>query len=653
MRKLTRCAVFLLTFACGLGAAHAQTQDQSSEDGLVFTFCGPPRPAMLNNRCPTDYAKSKSDEMDCDADQCCGLSGKVNYDARISVVNGTYYDIKEAAPDWPITPAGTGRCVRGLANGKWTSQLYKNLNDSEDEYAPPEYKLFAVAKGTYQFGLPVGGHTVSADGVIVQAACYQRKRVVEDGKVSYVSQKLWHLPNEPCYAYDSGDELSEPAKPVRKDYLPKLDKPVLTDFQTITEKPELETVEKPNRDDYYSAAAYREALQDHQLELKAAREAFREAKISYKEDLKTSKAALREAQQVYQERYKEMLPESERAFKQALAEYRTETKRYKARKKELRAYGRTLKRLAAACPRIPDAYCDATGECATEARCTYRMKPKNSEEDDAYQAGYDEELPGMCVLSSSAHCRKSDLCKVEGRCHFEKNDEIEEAACIAKHPRDCEKSQGCTSEGLCTVDPIESTCVNGCESSCREKGECKWRRRTGQICEPTTDQDCEKSVGCTENGYCSRQMCTQRGGCSLAGQKVFRGSYVCAAVTDAHCQASAMCLKEGLCSADKKTGLCIAADNQSCAASEACGSRCSAVDGRCVIGSHSDCQKTLACATQGRCTFKDGVCVGPAEGAENKVVPKDAVEKGTPPSSAKSSSKAKSGAENTPKPKQK
>ena len=80
------------------------------------------------------------------------------------------------------------------------------------------------------------------------------------------------------------------------------------------------------------------------------------------------------------------------------------------------------------------------------------------------------------------------------------------------------------------------------------------------------------------------------------------------------CLRSPLCKLEGFCSpTPDKTGdeLCIAADDDDCAASDAClGGRCTARDGECIAGSDEDCLESWACKGWGRCAHDgDARCI--------------------------------------------
>lgn len=80
------------------------------------------------------------------------------------------------------------------------------------------------------------------------------------------------------------------------------------------------------------------------------------------------------------------------------------------------------------------------------------------------------------------------------------------------------------------------------------------------------------------------------------------------------CLRSPLCRLEGLCSPNDE-GLCVAADDDDCKASDAClGGRCTARDGTCVAGSDEDCRQSWACKGWGRCAHDgDAVCIATDE----------------------------------------
>ena len=76
------------------------------------------------------------------------------------------------------------------------------------------------------------------------------------------------------------------------------------------------------------------------------------------------------------------------------------------------------------------------------------------------------------------------------------------------------------------------------------------------------------------------------------------------------CLRSPLCKLEGFCSPNAG-GLCIAADSDDCAPSDAClGGRCTARDGECIAGSDEDCRGSWACRGWGLCSHDgDAGCV--------------------------------------------
>ncbi|MCA9620755.1 MAG: hypothetical protein KC731_17145 [Myxococcales bacterium] len=80
--------------------------------------------------------------------------------------------------------------------------------------------------------------------------------------------------------------------------------------------------------------------------------------------------------------------------------------------------------------------------------------------------------------------------------------------------------------------------------------------------------------------------------------------------TTGACLRSPLCKLEGFCSPNAG-GLCIAADSDDCAPSDAClGGRCTARDGECIAGSDEDCRGSWACRGWGLCSHDgDRSCI--------------------------------------------
>ena len=434
MKFMSKHGVWSVCIVICLWAFGAQAQDQSSDGGLLTTYCWSPIAVNRNGKCVDRYGYEASTFkldtkglLECDGDRCCGYTGKLEYDSRKKSINGTdgYADFEDVIDLEGAQVAAKGTCSRGRANGTWTGEYFRQtsplreLEDYEEYDANATFEKVAEISGRYQFGLPVGGHTITSNGVVMAAVCFARRRVVEDGKVRYVGRKVWSLKNETS----TGEDLVKPTKPKLEDFMPEQEAPIM------------EEVEKPDRSDYYDARDYREAMRDYRFEVKEA------------------KAAFRESQREFKAVYKANLPEAKAALRAAMKAYKAEVKRYKAELNTMRAYGRQLKKLAAACPRATNDFCKVSGVCALEARCQYDKKIR-AEQDQALdpEAGHNYDDPSRdprmdptlpCVLSKTAHCRQSDLCKEKGHCTFKNNQ------CRAQKNADCKRSARCKESGEC------------------------------------------------------------------------------------------------------------------------------------------------------------------------------------------------------------
>ena len=399
----------------------AASEDQSSEAGLVATMCGRAIEASGNRCAYSDYKLDRKGLLECDGEQCCGYSGRMEYDGRYNRYQGGYVNgFNGLLETYDHVAVGKGSCVRGKANGVWTEQRYEVL---ETEQAGGEqgvvFEPSALVSGRYQFGLPVGGHTIVEGGITMKAACYIRSRTVEGGRVKYESMTLWDLNTEP----PSGEPPLLPEKPDLASFFPEL------------EKPEKVSVLKPSREEYFEPREFRQAMKDYRYELKVA------------------KAAYREAQKVYRAQYKAHLPTAQAEFAQAMREYRESLKVYKAEMRVMRASGKKLQKMAGQCPKITNDYCDFTGECRTEGKCVFNQSfgsesmAAASAERSRYRAvGYGATLASeACMVKQNRHCKRSLLCSEQGRCFHQAG------TCVAKREKDCKASSRCKDNALCVL----------------------------------------------------------------------------------------------------------------------------------------------------------------------------------------------------------
>ena len=316
-------------------------------------------------------------------------------------------------------------------------------------------------------------------------------------------------------------------------------------------------------------------------------------------------------------------------------------------------------------------------ECANEGECGRRW----------YRSG---DAAARCYIRDDADCEHSTACTEGGRCHF--LPDLDDDRCVAATDLDCRESEGCADRGACAVNrdgecrvessgcqrsdacqdegrceyAISERCVEGevnCDEACRMEGACTL---VNGVCVATSDEDCADShfcryegqcalngdrcvsneAGCATNSMCEMNrglqpnmpdrwcsyhpdadwcwdgatacdmVCFERGDCSFIDG-------VCQAGSDADCEGSLACIVQGRCSTPGGEGaLCGALSNTDCEGSLEC-----AAFGRCLsngytcwngtdrnMGSLSGCSRDPECKTLGRClTADDGSCVTPEE----------------------------------------
>ena len=102
-----------------------------------------------------------------------------------------------------------------------------------------------------------------------------------------------------------------------------------------------------------------------------------------------------------------------------------------------------------------------------------------------------------CQTPQTIGCREREsACALEGRCYGEKS-----GRCIAKFPADCKKSKVCKNEGRCTAK--DGKCIAAtradCQELCGRMGHCT--PKDGR-CIAETDDDCKDSKRCTMYDQC-------------------------------------------------------------------------------------------------------------------------------------------------------
>lgn len=175
--------------------------------------------------------------------------------------------------------------------------------------------------------------------------------------------------------------------------------------------------------------------------------------------------------------------------------------------------------------------------------------------------------------------------------------------------------------GSCCLFPVDSWCTE----PCRAEGACRVRtERAGDglyRCYADSDEACAASEGCTRSGRCavaedgscvrpedvSGRACAVSLACAVRGACHPRDGF-CEARTDADCERSLECRTEGRCTRDA-TGLCKATDEAQCTSSTRC-----TLDGRCELlppflggfatcglSEDGDCTPSVGCERYGRC----------------------------------------------------
>jgi|GEM_PF-1547884 len=191
-----------------------------------------------------------------------------------------------------------------------------------------------------------------------------------------------------------------------------------------------------------------------------------------------------------------------------------------------------------------------------------------------------------CRPTDTLDCTRSQICLQKGSCTLQDGD------CRPNSNADCAKSQECLHRGLCTYDSRLNSCVTESESChgkpCTEYGRCQrtWVAENRRYeCTVESTDDCIKSSACRDNNLCTRQgnQCVETTHCKIQCQRYghctvsTRGNkLICTPTEDNHCLQSELCKLHG---------------------------QCSLSQGRCVVLSSTDCQKSHDCIRRGLCLF--------------------------------------------------
>ena len=136
------------------------------------------------------------------------------------------------------------------------------------------------------------------------------------------------------------------------------------------------------------------------------------------------------------------------------------------------------------------------------------------------------------------------------------------------------------------------------------------------------DDDCRKARACVEFGACtykdgrcaatSDEDCAHSDWCKRVGDcAAHEGICMVPAKTDADCHGKHgeagkdLCATEGRCTA--RDGACDAVHDEDCQKSAVCRERgsCTVKYGRCAVTSEADCRRSLGCTTAGLCKFRE------------------------------------------------
>ncbi len=182
--------------------------------------------------------------------------------------------------------------------------------------------------------------------------------------------------------------------------------------------------------------------------------------------------------------------------------------------------------------------CKERGNCKTTSTTTTTVSEYGSKGVDV-----DRSTSFSCVPDTKADCEQSTICTSEGACSVIENTALGRR-CGAASDDDCRRSDECKIKGRCTTDKEFGHCqgVNDADcaasTECKQKGHCVARveltQKSRGLCGPRTAADCKNAPNCAQKGTCTMK-------------KNGRGNEQCVAGSDADCAASAICKTEGAC----------------------------------------------------------------------------------------------------------
>ena len=214
---------------------------------------------------------------------------------------------------------------------------------------------------------------------------------------------------------------------------------------------------------------------------------------------------------------------------------------------------------------------------------------------------------GKCVAGSNEDCQGSKDCKYWGKCS------VNEERCSALSNEDCRNSSPCEKRGKCTA--IKGYCRYSTEDcirskGCKQVGECT-ATEDGFECIVGSDDDCRRSVACTEHARCYVKVVP-------SDQIPHETMTKCGVGSEMDCRKSTVsCKIEGSCGFSSKLQRCFPSSNQDCRDSENCQKlgKCAfrlsphwyqdrmnyTEFGHCTVGSKKDCAKSDICRNEGKC----------------------------------------------------
>ncbi len=239
----------------------------------------------------------------------------------------------------------------------------------------------------------------------------------------------------------------------------------------------------------------------------------------------------------------------------------------------------------------------------------------------------------VCGQKTTASCTQSSKCSELGNCTWIPS----KGSCLPGSAKDCENSQRCKTLGRCTYVASSHSCslqnTLDCQSKgglCSREGKCAVvNTPEGNKCQPSTNQDCQDSDACKEDGLCERLIinnsdvrcgtltndnCAKSANCKLLGHcgAVLTGTRyaLCGPRGKADCENSTACLDQGLCNFSE--GTC-KADLVGCRNSQVCKreGRCGfdPQSGQCVSDTHANCERSEECLNDGKCTREGASCI--------------------------------------------